>query len=349
VPASIGRCQTPAMKAAILNTLGQPLVIEERADPAPGPGEVVVKVARCGICGTDLHIAEDPIFRAPPGTVLGHEYAGEVVATGSAVTSIKVGNRVAVLPVQGCWNCVSCAAGESAWCSEKKIVGGGYAEYTVVSERQCLKLPDTITLEDGALVEPLAVGLHGVTLSALKPGNRVLVIGAGPIGLAATFWARQLGAGRIAVTASSNRRADLARTMGASVFVDASDTSAGAINEALGGPPDIVFECVGKPGLIARAVDYVRPRGTVVVLGLCTVPDTIQPFVTMVKEVRIQAAMLYAMRDFEVAADTLDAGAVAPRSMITHRVSLAELPGTFESLRRGRTSECKVMIDPTRR
>ena len=334
------------MKAAVLSALGRPLVIEKRPDPTPGPSDVVVRIARCGICGTDLHIAEDPIFRARVGSVLGHEYAGEVVATGSSVTSIKVGDRVAVLPVQGCWRCARCLAGESAWCSEMRIEGGGYAEYSVVSERQCLKLPDTITLEDGALVEPLAVGLHGVILSQLQPGARVLVIGAGPIGLAATFWARQLGAGRIAVTAPSSRRAELALTMGASVFVDPADTSVGAVTNALRGPPDIVFECVGKPGLIARAVDYVRHRGSVIVLGLCTVADTIHPFTVMVKEVRIQAAMLYAMRDFEVAANTLDAGAVAPRSMITHRVSLDALPMTFDALRQQRTSECKVMINP---
>lgn len=334
------------MKAAILNKLGQPLAIEHRADPTPGPGDVVVRVARCGICGTDLHIAEDPIFKIPPGSVLGHEYAGEVVAIGSSVNSIKVGDRVAVLPVRGCWHCASCLVGEAAWCNEMKIVGGGYAEYAAVSAHQCLKLPGTITLEDGALVEPLAVGLNGVRLSDLKPGNRVLVIGAGPIGLAATFWARQLGAGRIAVLASSSRRADLTRLMGATVFVDPADTSRGAITEALQGAPDIVFECVGKPGLIARAIDYVRPRGTVVTLGLCTVPDTIQPFVAMVKQVRIQTAMLYSMRDFEVAADTLDSGEVAARAMITHRVGLDELPATFDALRRGRTTECKVMIAP---
>jgi len=334
------------MKAAILKALGQPLAIENIPDPTPSPGEVVVKVARCGICGTDLHIAEDPIFGVPAGSVLGHEYAGEVAAVGSDVTAVKVGDRVAVLPVRGCGRCATCLEGEAAWCREMRIDGGGYAEYSLVSDRQCLKLPGTITLEDGALVEPLAVALHGVTLSDLKPGARVLIIGAGPIGLATAFWARRLGAGRIAVTARSTRRAALAQEMGATVFIEPSDSLADAAREALGDLPDIVFECVGKPGLIARAIECVRPRGTVVLLGLCTVADSIAPFKTVVKQVRIQAAMLYGMRDFEVAADTLDSGAITPRSMITDTVTLDALPTAFETLRRQRTTQCKVMVNP---
>lgn len=334
------------MKAAVLNALGQPLAIESIPDPTPGPGEVIVQVARCGICGTDLHIAEDPIFQTPAGAVLGHEYAGEIVAVGSGVTAVKAGGRVAVLPVRGCGICASCLAGEAAWCREMRIEGGGYAEYSVVSQQQCLNLPGTITLEDGALVEPLAVALHGVTLSGLQPGARVLVIGAGPIGLATAFWARRLGAGRVAVTASSTRRAALAQEMGATVFVDPSDSLADAARQALGDLPDLVFECVGKPGLIARAIECVRPRGTVVVLGLCTATDSFMPFTTIVKEVRIQAAMLYRMRDFEVAADTLDSGAVAPRSMITDTVSLDALPAAFDALRQQRTTQCKVMVNP---
>jgi (R,R)-butanediol dehydrogenase/meso-butanediol dehydrogenase/diacetyl reductase len=203
------------VKAAIFKALGQPLSVENVPDPTPGPGEVVVKVSRCGICGTDLHITEDPIFRAPAGTILGHEYAGEVVATGASVERVKVGDRVAVLPVRGCWQCASCLAGEAAWCTGRKIEGGGYGQYSLAAQQQCLRLPSTVSLEDGALVEPLAVGLHGVVLAGMQPGDRVLVIGAGPIGLAATFWARRLGAGRIAVTASSARRAPLARQIGA--------------------------------------------------------------------------------------------------------------------------------------
>ena len=177
------------------------------------------------------------------------------------------------------------------------------------------------------------------------PGARVLVVGAGPIGLAAAYWARRLGAGRVAVTASSNRRAELAHTMGATHFIDPADSSPAAVNAALGGMPDIVFECVGKPGLLARCIDYARPRGTIIVLGLCTAMDSLTPFVFVVKELCVQASALYDVREFEVAADVIDADANTVRAMVTDTVSLEAMPAAFEALRH-RSTQCKVLVDP---
>ena len=333
------------MKAAVFKKLGEPLVIERVPDPKPAAGQVVVEVSRCGICGSDLHMTEDPLFRLPAGAILGHEYAGEVVAVGKGVQRVRLGDRVTVMPVQGCWQCASCLAGAPAWCSQMRIEGGGYGEYSLANEFQCLGLPKTVTLEDGALIEPLAVGLHGVTVAQMQPGARVLVLGAGPIGLAVTFWARRLGAGRVAVTASSNRRESLAYALGATAFVDPSDSSAQAVSRTLGGPPDVVFECVGKPGLLAQAVEHVRPRGTVVLLGLCTALDSIMPFALVTKEARVQPAALYGMRDFEIAADAMAAHGDVARAMITETVSLEAMPATFESLRQ-RSHQCKVMVNP---
>jgi (R,R)-butanediol dehydrogenase/meso-butanediol dehydrogenase/diacetyl reductase len=226
-----------------------------------------------------------------------------------------------------------------------RIDGGGYGEYSPANEAQCLTLPLSVTLEDGALVEPLAVGLHGVTVAQLTPGARVLVIGAGPIGLATAFWARRLGAGRVAVTASSKRRESLAYKLGATVFIDPADSSPHAVNRALGAPPDVVFECVGKPGLLARSIEYARPRGTVVILGLCTAVDSLVPFAVIAKEVRLQPAAFYSMREFEIAADVLAANSDVPRAMVTDTVSLEELPTAFEALRQ-RNEQCKVMVRP---
>jgi (R,R)-butanediol dehydrogenase/meso-butanediol dehydrogenase/diacetyl reductase len=305
---------------------------------------VLIKVGRCGICGTDLHITEDPIFGAPRGMVLGHEFAGEVVEVGSKVDRVRKGDHVAILPIRSCGHCSACLSGHPARCREMKITGGGYGQYALAGQHQCMKLPAAVSLADGALVEPLAVGLHGVNAGPITAGARVLVIGAGPIGLATAFWARRLGAIHVAVTASSNRREALALEMGATAFVSASDDLSAAVNDALGGPPDIVFEAVGKPGLLAKAVDLVRPRGTVVVLGLCTVTDTYNPFQTMLKEVRIHPSMLYDLSEFEAAADVLNAGVATPRSMVTETVSLQELPAAFEALRH-RTTQCKTLID----
>ncbi len=333
------------MKAAVFDTIGTPLSIESLSDPVPAGDDVLVRVDRCGICGSDLHMTEDPMFAVPSGTVLGHEYAGVVVEVGPDARRVKVGDPVAVLPVRSCGRCAACVSGERAWCAEMRIDGGGYGQYALASEQQCLVLPRTVSLHDGALIEPLSVGLHGINVSQMPAGARVLVIGAGPIGLATVYWARRLGAGSIAVTASSMTRAELARTMGATTFIDPARISPAEVEATLRGPPDVVFECVGKPGLIKQSIEYVRPRGTVVVLGLCTATDSFVPFFAVAKEVRIQPAALYRMRDFEIAADVMDQGDVTPRAMVTDTVSLAQLPAAFEALRR-RSRQCKVLIDP---
>jgi (R,R)-butanediol dehydrogenase / meso-butanediol dehydrogenase / diacetyl reductase len=335
------------MRAATFQKLLAPLEVRTLPDPTPGDNEVVVEVCRCGICGSDLHITEDPIFGAVPGIVLGHEYSGTVAAIGRGVDRVKVGERVAVFPVHGCGKCAACLARTPAQCTQMRIDGGGYGQYSLAEQHQIVPLPSTLSLEDGALVEPLAVSLHGVKLANPEPGARVLIIGAGPIGLAAAYWSRHLGAGKVAVTAGSNRRRELALTMGATHFIDPADASPEAVNAALGGPPDVVYEAVGKPGLIQRSIEYCRPRGTVVVLGLCTHPDTFNPFLFVTKEQRIQASAFYEVRDFEIAADVMDRDAVTPRSMVTDTVSLDELPAAFEALRH-RSTQCKVLVDPRR-
>ena len=336
------------MKAAVFKALKQPLVVETVPDPTPGPLDVVVKVGRCGICGSDLHISEDPIFGVPPGVVLGHEYAGEVVEVGKDVTRVKKGDRIAAYPLISCGHCGPCKSGQPAWCEQPGgmiVGGGGYGEFSQIAEHQVVRMPDGVSLDDGALVEPMAVGLHAGNVSGLKSGARVLVIGAGPIGLAVVFWARRMGAGKIACTASSTRRADLALQMGASVFVAPSDTPVEDVNRALGGAPEIVFECVGMPGLIQRSVDHVHTRGTVVIAGLCTTPDTINPFFVVSKEARIQPSAFYDVRDFQTTLDVFDAGILEPHAMITDEVSLDAMPDAFEALKH-RTHQCKVMVNP---
>jgi (R,R)-butanediol dehydrogenase/meso-butanediol dehydrogenase/diacetyl reductase len=334
------------MKAAVFKKLRSPLAVETLPDPTPGANEVVIEVCRCGICGTDLHLTEDAIFGVPAGAVLGHEYAGRVADVGREVDRGLVGEHVAVFPVHGCGHCATCLAGLPAWCKVMRIDGGGYGQYSLAEPHQLVKLPRTLSLADGALVEPLAVGLHGVNMSRQQPGARVLVIGAGPIGLAAAYWARRLGAGRVAVTAGSSRRAELALTLGAHVFIDPADAPAAAVEAALGGPPDVVYECVGKPGLLQRAIDYCRPRGTVVVLGLCTQPDTVLPFPLVTKELTIQASIFYEVRDFEIAADVLDRDGDVPRAMVTDVVGLDAMPAAFEALRQ-RSTQCKVLVNPS--
>lgn len=337
------------MKAPVFKGVGKPLVIETLPDPTPARGEIVLEVARCGICGTDLHMTDGHAQTYPENVVIGHEFAGEVVAVGRGVTNFRLGDHVAAMPVVGCGRCANCRAGETIWCdSGLNGILGGFGQYAIAHAHAAIKLPSTVSINDGALVEPLAVSLHGVGLAELQPGARVLIQGAGPIGLGCVFWARQMGASRIVVTSRSRRRESLAYLMRATGFVAAGEGMAEEINAVLGGPPDVVFECVGVPGQLAQAINLVRARGTVVLLGNCMVPDTIVPAQAMFKQVRVQGSMVYTLTEFEEVAEVLASGRVDPFAMVTGTVGYADLPETFEALRKP-TAHCKVLIDPRAR
>jgi (R,R)-butanediol dehydrogenase/meso-butanediol dehydrogenase/diacetyl reductase len=333
------------MKAAVFHELHKPLVVESVGDPQPSGDEVLIRVGRCGICGSDLHMTDEPAFGIRSGAVLGHEFAGEIVELGRDAAGLNIGDRVAVAPLRGCGRCPSCVAGEPAWCQAMMLQGGGYAEFALATERQCRRLPSTTSLEDGALVEPLAVALHGVALSGLAAGARVLVLGAGPIGLGVAFWARRRGAAKVAVLDLTALQSELAHVMGASSFVTVDDDAVSKVSTALGGAPDIVFECVGRPGIIAQALEHLRPRGTIVMLGLCTALDSFVPFRAVSKEARLVTSAFFNMGEYQAALDALDGGQAPPHAMITETVALSEMPRTFEALR-SRTTQCKVMVKP---
>ena len=336
------------MKAAVFQGVGKPLAIEERPDPSPGPGEAVIKVGRAGICGSDLHMTSEPGTTIAPGTIIGHELAGEVVALGKGVTNLRIGDRVAPLPFVGCGHCAACSDGRPHHCAQARIdVVTGFAQFSRGGVGDCVVLPPELSDADGALIEPLAVGLQGVRKAQMRIGCRALVLGAGPIGLASAFWARRLGASRVVVVAHSRRRERFARDFGATHFIAQSDVAepAAAINDALGGPPEVVFEAVGLPGAIGKAMEYVAPRGTIIGLGFTTGSDSYSCAVALMKEVRLLFSVVYEKRDFQYTAEVMAAGERTPRAMITDTVSLEEMPAKFESLR-GHSADCKVMVAP---
>jgi len=333
------------MRAVVMQGLHQPLALETLDDPTPQAGDVVVKIGRCGICGSDLHMTEDPAYGINKGDVLGHEFAGEVVALGKGAEGLKLGDLVSVIPLKSCGHCASCMSGEVAWCDQFGLQGGGYAEYAVTKPNQCIRLPQSASLADGAIIEPLAVALHGVNMSGMKPGDKVLILGAGPIGLAVAFWARRKGASDVIIQDLATFQEARAMEMGATGFNVSPDDPVGSVEQMLGTKPDIVFECVGVPGLIAQAVEQVRKRGTICLLGLCTRPDTFNSFAMLSKEVRLITSAFFTRQEYEEALDALDAGAAEPRALVTDTISLADTPARFEALRK-RTHECKVLIAP---
>ncbi len=336
------------MKALVFDRKGQPLRETDVADPTPGADEVVIRVCRCGICGSDLHMTEDPeTFALGAGDVIGHEFAGEVMEVGREVTDLRPGDLVAAAPIRGCGHCPACRRGEPAWCENgMQLIGGGYAEYAALAGRQLRKLPVDISLADGALAEPLAVALHGIMRSGMKPGDRVLVVGAGAIGLAVVYWARRMGAGAVVAADLHDSQRDRAMDLGATGFVVSGPDMGPRTAEACGGAPDIVFECVGKVGLIDHCIDLVRPRGKVCVLGLCTGTDRLDSFRAISKEVTVSMSVFFDMHEFATAIDALGAGRHAPQHLVSDTVSLRDAPAAFEALKR-RSTQCKVLISPT--
>jgi (R,R)-butanediol dehydrogenase/meso-butanediol dehydrogenase/diacetyl reductase len=334
------------MKALLFKVAGQPLVVESLPDPVPGAGEVIVRVSHCGVCGTDLHSTSGHGMQLPADSQLGHEYAGEVVALGKGVEHLKVGDNVAAIPVVGCGACEACKTGIDVLCSQWKGYGAGLAQYARVHERGAIQLPKTVSLADGALVEPLAVGARAVRLANPGRHSRVLIIGPGPIGLSVLFWLRQRGVENIVLLATSNRRQKLAAGVGGTSFVIESDAAAEEIRSVLGAAPDLVFEAAGTPGVFSRAIDLVKPQGTIIALGFCMQPDTIVPAMALMKDVTIRWSITYTREDYQACADALDRDGDAARAMVTDIVGLDAAPVAFENFRDGKGGGGKLLIDP---
>lgn len=333
------------MKAAVCYGSGKPLVVEDRPDPVAEPGSVVIEVERCGLCGSELHLNQGPPRSYPDGFVMGHEFAGRIVESGRDVTDLATGQFVAAFPAVGCGACEACAAGNWILCPTATRISGGFGQFARIPARAAIPLGDGLSAADGALIEPLTVSLYGVRRAMIQPGDRILVLGAGTIALSTIFWARRLGAGRIVAMSRSSRRADLARKMGADAFVAYGDNEIADAAEALGGPADHVFECVGVPGMLGKAMNHVRLMGRVHSLGFCMTPDEVVPAMAGFKGVSLQFPVGYSVKDFTYVAGTMLDGHVDPKIMISSVVSIADFPATFARLLENNT-ENKVQVAP---
>jgi threonine dehydrogenase-like Zn-dependent dehydrogenase len=331
------------MKAAVFKGIGLPLAIETLPDPTPGPTDVIVKVARCGICGTDLHMTAKHDWNTPIGSVIGHEYTGEIVAVGSKVERLSLGDRISGMARGSCGQCDACFRGFPLLCKLPPRVSGGFAEFIQLYENAAVLLPQTLSIADGALVEPMAIGLHGVRMADMRMGAKVLVLGAGSVGLSVIFWAKRLGAHRVVAVSRSPGRAAMALAMGADAFVRTGEDEVPNVVEALGGEPEVVFECVGAVGMLEQAMTHVAVFGQVMSLGFCTSPDPVIPSVASFKQVRIGFPLAYSPGEFEYVANMMDAGDVDPATMVTSVVPLDDLPAAFEALR-GPNDETKVQV-----
>ena len=345
------------MKAAVFQGPGRPLEIRTVPDPEPGPSEMVLAVRACGICGSDLHLSEiadtaGGMTPMPAGTVMGHEFAGEVAAVGRAVAGrFRVGDRVTALPFIACGSCAPCLDGRGHRCAAVVSTGlgripGGYAEYVRVGVHEAVALPPEVSDRAGAMVEPLSVGLHAVERAGIRPGEAVLVIGAGPIGLAVSLWARFMGASHVIASDLSAERADRALAMGATAVVHAAEEgAAAAVKRICGRRAEVVFDCVGVPGSQQLAMDAAPTNGRVVVAGVCMQPDRILPVKAITKELDVRYVFGYGKRDFALTVDMLAARRIDAAPMLSETVGLDAFPAAFEALRTDKR-KAKVLLEP---
>ena len=328
------------MRAAVIGADGA-FHVETLDDPTPGPGELVLRVTGCGICGSDLKARP----AMPAGTVMGHELSGEVVAIGSGVTGAwREGTPAAVLPVFSCGACDWCRAGDVAHCTQAALMGlggcpGGFAELVRARADLAFALPSDLPSAWGPLVEPFAGGQHAARVAEIERGDDVLVIGAGPVGLTTAWWARDLGAATVTVSDPVATRRDAAAGFGATATVDPS-------TDSVGGPYDVVIECVGKPGILDTCAAAARTKGRIVVAGVCAEPDPFLPLVALLKELTVRFSVYYRPDEFRAAVDAFATGRVDPTPLVTRTVGFGELDLAFDSLVTSPT-DLKILVDPT--
>ena len=339
------------MKAAVFHEVGKPLAIETIPDPAPQAGEAVIRVRHCGVCGTDLHATEDH-GRKSGGMVMGHEFCGEIVALGKDTPpGWKEGDRLTALPFIGCGKCAACLLGKPWQCATRLIiglgdVGGGFAEYTRVHLNSAVRLPDSVSWKAGALTESLAVSLHGVrAIGNGLAGKNVLVIGAGPIGLTTTLWCSFFGARHVIVSELDPGRAQMALRYGATGLVDATGDIGAQFRELTGAAPELIMECVGVPGMIAKCTELAPYGGEIIVVGFCAQPDTFMPAFAMAKELSMKFVIAQDKSDFQFVVDMLGAGRIDVEGLVTDVLTFEQFPAAFEALRKP-TSQCKILLAP---
>jgi len=335
---------------------GGPRKMEVREFPGPHAGacQVVVEVAYCGVCGSDLHeyASQAPSMRGAGifQPVMGHEFTGTILALGKGANGLSVGDPVVVHPGGPCGACYYCKAGATNLCAEQAGTGyreqGAYAERVVVHVKQALHLPDDSWLERAALTEPLGVAIHSLSRGDMNAGETMFIAGGGPIGLLTILAAKHKGAGRIIVSEPAESRRQLALKIGATEAVDPAKVASVQVRELTGGLGcDLAIECVGIAATMDDCLASTRRGGRIVVAGAFEQPYSVNLLNLLLQEHSIAGTFGYAS-EFQEARDLIVAGAVDVSPLISRVVSLHDLPSVFEQLTGDRNRDHKVLVAP---
>ncbi|MGW4225051.1 zinc-dependent alcohol dehydrogenase family protein [Streptomyces bauhiniae] len=320
------------MKAAVIESVGR-AVVTEVPDPTPGPRDVVVEVAACGICGTDLHILQGEFAPKLP-IVPGHEFAGQVVGIGSQVTEVAVGDQVAVDPSLYCYECRFCRDGHNNMCERWAAIGvttaGGAAQYAVAPVANCVKLPEHVRPQDAALIEPLSCAVRGYDILNSRLGAHVLIYGSGTMGLMMLELAKRTGAASVDMVDINPARLETAKLLGVSGSADNADE----LDRPQGW--EIVIDATGNAAAIQDGLGRVAKAGTYLQFGVADYATrvTIDPYRIYNQEITITGSMAV-LHSYERAAELFAGGVLNPDVFISDRIALENYPQALEQFAAG--------------
>lgn len=337
------------MKAIEVTSPGAVHVVERPMPPAPGANEVLIRVKTAGICGSDIHIYHGKNAFATYPRIVGHEFAGEVVKTGAAVEGVKVGERVAVDPVVSCGRCYACRLGRNNVCKEVNVLGvhrdGGFCDYVTVNGSQVHKLPDGLSWEHAALIEPYTIAAQSAAQGRLTGNDTVLICGAGPIGLVLLEAAKIAGA-RVAIIDIVDSRLERAKALGADLAVNSqkSDIVEEVMRFSEGNGASLIFEATGNVKILELCVkELAAIAGRIVVLGFGPEPAAVPPIELMRRELELIGTRLNLQR-FPAVIGWFEKGLVHPEQIISHVFAMQDIKQAFDLTEQQPAEVCKIVL-----
>lgn len=343
------------MKSLLLSRYNH-LEMADRPRPEPGSGEVLVRIAACGICGSDVHGFDGSSGRRIPPLVMGHEAAGTVAQTGPGVTRFRPGDRITFDSTISCGECFFCRSGDFNLCDRREVIGvscgdyrrdGAFAEFLAVPERICYCLPESLNFAEAAMVEPVSVALHAVAVSDLRGGETALVLGAGMIGLLTLQAARAAGCRRAFIADMDESRLELARELGATEVIPGSEDLTRVCRQLTGGAGvDIAFEAVGRDATVAAAIHSTRKGGAVTLIGNIDSQVSLPLQVVVSRQLRLQGVAA-SCGEYSRAIDWLAEGKIRVRPLITAVAPLEDGPLWFARLQAGEPNLMKIVLAPS--
>lgn len=334
------------MKAAVLKGVKK-IELEEIEEPKLEENKVMIEIKKTGICGSDIHNWD---LGMPEGLVMGHEFCGVVINPGDR-KDLNVGDRVTALPISPCGKCEACLNGNHQYCQETwaHAVGlsldnpGGLTKKINVRSDMVIKVPDSISDNEVAMVEPTAVGLHGVNLANIKIGDKVLVVGGGIIGLVSALFAKKAGASYVAVSEPNMARAMKALELG---VIDEYFNPLNDMEKMSQKGFDVVLECCGNEPAVTSALMTVKPGGIVVLVGVSAQPINVPTVIAVMHELTVKGAIAYTIDEFKTCIDLINNKEIDVMKFVSEVTSLENVQSSYEKLTSNESDAIKILIEP---